>query len=91
MKVTPFGLTNEEVALCDLIVTAPVDPAFPSLNLAHAVLVAAYEWRVAATVTEGDALPFQVELPPPAAKAELVGLFEHQLLRLMNYHSISME
>ncbi len=72
-----IGLTNEEVALCNAIVTLPVDPAFPSLNLAHATLVVAYEWGASAAPTEAEGLPFQVELPPLAGKAELVALFEH--------------
>ncbi len=39
-----WGLTNEEVALADRIVTFPVNPAFASLNLAQAVLLMGYEW-----------------------------------------------
>jgi tRNA/rRNA methyltransferase len=39
-----WGLTNEEVALADRIVTFPVDPQFASLNLAQAVLLMGYEW-----------------------------------------------
>ncbi len=39
-----WGLTNEEVALADRIVTFPVDPEFASLNLAQAVLLVGYEW-----------------------------------------------
>lgn len=39
-----WGLTNEEVALADRIVTFPVDPEFASLNLAQAVLLMGYEW-----------------------------------------------
>lgn len=39
-----WGLTNEEVALTDAIVTFPVNPAFASLNVAQAVLLMSYEW-----------------------------------------------
>ena len=63
--------------MSDTIVTLPVDPAFPSLNIAHAVLVVAYEWRLSALAEEADALPFRAEMTPPAAKADLVALFEH--------------
>ena len=38
------GLTNEEIALADELVTFPVNPAFASLNLAQAVLLMSYEW-----------------------------------------------
>src|SRR6185369_15838312 len=42
------GLTDEELAQCHLRVHIPTDPAHPSLNLAQAVLVVAYELRMAA-------------------------------------------
>ena len=38
------GLENDEVAQADTIITAPLDPAFSSLNLAQAVLLIAWEW-----------------------------------------------
>lgn len=41
------GLSNEEVALCDWIVTVPTPSAYSSLNLAQAVMVAAYEMNMA--------------------------------------------
>ncbi|MHA2377696.1 MAG: RNA methyltransferase [Candidatus Thorarchaeota archaeon] len=37
------GLTNEEVALCDLVFTIPVAKGYPSMNLSHAVAVTLYE------------------------------------------------
>lgn len=43
-----WGLTNEEVALADEIVTFPVNPAFASLNIAQAVLLMSYEWMKSA-------------------------------------------
>ena len=42
-----WGLTNEEVALADEILTFPVNPKFASLNIAQAVLLVAYEWMTA--------------------------------------------
>ena len=39
------GLENEDIAQANAIVSVPVDPAFPSLNLAQCVLLMAYEWR----------------------------------------------
>lgn len=39
------GLENDDVARADAIVTVPVNPEFPSLNLAQCVLLVAYEWR----------------------------------------------
>jgi len=37
------GLTNRELAYCHLVATIPANPDFPSLNLAQAVVVTAYE------------------------------------------------
>jgi tRNA/rRNA methyltransferase len=39
------GLENADIARASAIVTVPVNPAFPSLNLAQGVLLMAYEWR----------------------------------------------
>ena len=39
------GLENEDVIRADAIVTVPVNPDFPSLNLAQCVLLTAYEWQ----------------------------------------------
>ena len=39
-----WGLNNDEVSLADVIITAPVDPQFASLNIAQAVLLVGYEW-----------------------------------------------
>ncbi len=39
------GLENEDVALATAIVTVPVNPDFPSLNLAQCALLLGYEWH----------------------------------------------
>lgn len=39
------GLENEDIARANAIVSVPVNPAFPSLNLAQCVLLMGYEWR----------------------------------------------
>jgi tRNA/rRNA methyltransferase len=73
-----WGLTNEEVALADAIVTYPVNPKFASLNIAQAVLLLAYEW-----MTSGldGTLPTREALPAldftPAPKEHLLGLMRH--------------
>src|SRR5437660_10470797 len=45
------GLSNEALDLCHRVVTMPTNPAYPSLNLAHAVVLMLYELAV----TRGDA------------------------------------
>ncbi len=42
-----FGMTNEDVYRCHVALTIPTNPAFGSLNLAAAIQVIAYEWRLA--------------------------------------------
>ena len=37
------GLENDEIALCDKIVTIPLNPDFSSINLAQATILVAYE------------------------------------------------
>lgn len=39
------GLENEDVAQANAIITVPVNPEYPSLNLAQCVLLVGYEWR----------------------------------------------
>ena len=46
------GLENEDVALANAIVTVPVNPEFPSLNLAQCALLLGYEWRRQTEVVE---------------------------------------
>lgn len=47
------GLDNDELALADCIAQAPLHPGSTSLNLAQAVLVMAWEWRMAALLSGG--------------------------------------
>ena len=46
------GMENADIARASTIVTIPVNPEFPSLNLAQAVLLLAYEWRRATEAAE---------------------------------------
>lgn len=41
------GLSNEALDRCHRVVTIPSDPAYPSLNLAHAVIIMLYELALA--------------------------------------------
>jgi tRNA/rRNA methyltransferase len=70
-----WGLTNEEVALADEIVTFPVNPAFASLNIAQAVLLMSYEWMKSGMEDVG-AVPFQAIEQRPSTKEQLFGLFD---------------
>lgn len=39
------GLENDDIAQANAIISVPVNPDFPSLNLAQCVLLVSYEWR----------------------------------------------
>ncbi len=63
------GLSNADLDLCDRVVTIPTDPQHTSLNLAHAVMIVAYELF---TVARGE-LPAKqprVESTPASSTAK---------------------
>ncbi len=49
------GLENDDLSRANALISVPVNPDFPSLNLAQAVLLCAYEWR-----RQGDDTPPEV-------------------------------
>jgi tRNA/rRNA methyltransferase len=67
------GLETADIALCQGVVTIPIDPLFKSLNLAQAVAINAYEWRL--TVADAPPPAFR-EGDPPAERAAMLGFFE---------------
>ena len=80
------GLSNEDVALADEIVTFPVNPAFASLNIAQAVLLMSYEWMKSG-MDDVHAVPFDAPEQPAATKEQVIGMFEHleEALEVRNY------
>lgn len=62
------GLTNAEVQRCHALSAVPTDPAQPSINLAQAVLLYAYELKVAQLSASPPPRPPPAE---PASDAEL--------------------
>jgi tRNA/rRNA methyltransferase len=74
------GLENDDIARANAIISVPVNPDFPSLNLAQCVLLCAYEFRRA-----GDATPPEVmEMAGTdfATGAEVAALGDHMEARL---------
>lgn len=69
------GLTNDDVALSDALIEAPLNPSFASLNLAQAVLIVGYAWFQAESDAPASAL--LTAGAAPATKQELLDLFEH--------------
>ncbi len=74
------GLENADVALASTIVSVPVNPAFPSLNLAQCVLLTAYEWHRG----QADVPPERMELARTelATRLEVEKLGDHYEERL---------
>ena len=73
------GLTQEELARCDILVHIPSDDGYPTLNLSHAVTIVLYEIYQAA----GHKNP-----RPTAAseeERELLYKFFHELLIAVDY------
>jgi tRNA/rRNA methyltransferase len=69
------GLTNDEVALADCVITIPTNPGFSSVNLGQAVLLVAYEWYRSADTTPAEQIDHGAASPAP--RDELFRLFEH--------------
>lgn len=66
------GLTADDLAAVDMIITCPVNPNFGSLNLAQAVLLIAYEWFQSSSLPQ-TALPDHIRAP----HEEVAGLIGH--------------
>jgi tRNA (cytidine32/uridine32-2'-O)-methyltransferase len=71
------GLENEELQLCHAAVCIPANPAYSSLNLAQAVQVLCYEWRMAWLESQPRPAQPREDDEPPATHAELEGFFAH--------------
>jgi tRNA (cytidine32/uridine32-2'-O)-methyltransferase len=83
------GLENEELQLCHAAICIPANPAYSSLNLAAAVQVLTYEWRMA--MLEGEPSPTLASTDPddlPAEHAEMESFFTHLggLLDDLDFH-----
>jgi tRNA/rRNA methyltransferase len=74
-----FGLPNQIVEQCNVLINIPANPDYSSLNLAQAAQVLAYECRMAA---QGEAAPAAagVEIGfsgQPAGLAQIEGMYQH--------------
>lgn len=74
------GLSNDDVSHAHKIVTAPINPAFGSLNLAQAVILVAYECFLAIAQAEDVQAHDQNDV---AAAAETEGLHQQLVSELM--------
>ncbi|CAN5217999.1 RNA methyltransferase [soil metagenome] len=81
------GLETDDIALCQAIISIPIAERFRSLNLAQAVSITAYEWKL--TVDDRPWVKFEQNVEPPADQSSLLGLYaqlEEQLEEAGFYH-----
>lgn len=67
------GLHNDEISYADAIITFPVNPNCPSLNIAQAVLLMGYEWFQQSSI---DTPALQISQKPATREAVLSFLTE---------------
>jgi len=60
------GMENDDIARANAIISVPVNPDFPSLNLAQCVLLTGYEWR-------------REDVPAEASRVDAVGDWAEQI------------
>ena len=79
-----YGLTNEELARCNLLVTIPTHSEYSSLNIAMAVQVIAYEIWLAMRPGVPESPPREV---PLATAQEMTRLYQHieQVLEYIDF------
>ena len=81
-----WGLSNDEISKADVIISAPVNPAYASLNIAQAVLLVGYEWFKPLATSLGQGTSELQALEGPglrmpgtelATKEILFGMYDH--------------
>ena len=71
------GLSSDDVAKANVIVSIPVNPAFASLNLAQATMIVAYEWSRASEIGFEETVENPMEEQHPASREDIARLYEH--------------
>lgn len=75
-----MGLSNEELELCNEVVSIPTSPESTSINLSHAVIILCYELLRALQKTPGDA--FESEHAPVGMVEAMYGHMKNALLSI---------
>jgi tRNA/rRNA methyltransferase len=68
-----YGMRNEDVYRCHVALQIPTDAKFGSLNLASAVQVIAYDWRMALGGFAAPSMPTADEMATPATPSTAPG------------------
>jgi tRNA/rRNA methyltransferase len=69
-----FGMSNDDIYKCHAVLSIPTHPDYGSLNLAQAVQLIAYEWRLA---LGGFDVVQKTPQASPADAAAVQGLLDH--------------
>lgn len=78
------GLTNEELSVCDMVITIPTSSRYPSMNLSHAVAIIAYEFSI--RMQKGRKLPYRPSTPEE--RAVLIKFLEKLVDEVMSDTSV---
>lgn len=73
------GLSNEEIAACDLVTSVPLAAPYPSLNLAQAVML--YAWELSSLKTSGASA---AESPSAGPETPQYWALRERVARLLN-------
>jgi len=75
-----WGLSNDELTLCNLVIQIPSDPGYSSMNLAQAVMICCYELYVAS----GKFVPSEEKSPeaPSDLRERMFAMLEESLLAI---------
>ncbi len=73
-----YGLSNEEIEMCDMLVNIPTSPEYPVMNVSHSVAIILYELRKEAYKLEEKCYATSEDIE------RLVGYFE-ELLKESRY------
>ena len=72
-----FGMRNEDVYRCHTCLSIPSNPQFGSLNLAAAIQVIAYEWRLALGGFATESSTATAATTHFADAAQVTGMLKH--------------
>ncbi len=81
------GLTNEEISMCDLVVSIPSHSAYPVMNISHALAIILYELRKVLKLEEpADSYGRPKHRGANYSEREQLKKYFNQLIMKVNYH-----
>jgi len=76
------GLSNHELSFCQKIIVIPTSTKLPSINLAQAVMIMAYEWHMSCRRENEIGIDKKVRLASAGKRHNLIGHAEEVLRRI---------